>query len=240
MNDNKVNYYNLAIALAAVTVFYNLLEGLVSVFLGAKDDALTLLGFGVDSFAEVISGIGVWHMSVNLKRAGMSVTAAVSTMDDFEVRSLRITGFAYYLLAAGLSVSSAINLYKGHKPVTAFWGIVVSIVSIVSMWVLIHYKIKLGMEMGTKTGNVAGSQAIIADAHCSRTCLYLSVVLLTASLGYELTGYGGMDSIGGLAIAYLSLKEGRECFNKAGGSIGNTTGAGACSCAGLCKKEVSR
>ena len=43
-------------------VFYNLLEGLVSVFLGLEDETLSLLGFGIDSFVEVISGIGIWFI----------------------------------------------------------------------------------------------------------------------------------------------------------------------------------
>ncbi|MBF0465199.1 MAG: cation transporter [Nitrospirae bacterium] len=220
---DKVNYYNLAIVLAVVTVFYNFLEGLVSVFFGVEDNAVSLLGFGVDSFAEVISGIGIWHMSVNLKRVSMTGTGVMEN-DEFETRALRITGFAYYLLFAGLIVSSAITLYRGHKPVTTFWGILISLVSIVSMWILIHYKVKIGKGID--------SQAIIADANCSRACLSLSVVLLIASLGYELTGYGGIDSIGGFAISYISLKEGIECFRKAKGDV-------ACTCSGRCEKEVT-
>ena len=39
--------------LAGFTIAYNLLEGLVSVYFGAQDEALTLFGFGVDSFIEV-------------------------------------------------------------------------------------------------------------------------------------------------------------------------------------------
>ena len=55
-------FYKWASSLALITVFYNLLEGIVSVFFGIQDGAVTLFGFGVDSFVEVISGIGIWHM----------------------------------------------------------------------------------------------------------------------------------------------------------------------------------
>jgi hypothetical protein len=59
---NISKLYRLASFLAVVTIFYNILEGVVSVYFGVNDDALSLFGFGLDSFVEVVSGIGVWHM----------------------------------------------------------------------------------------------------------------------------------------------------------------------------------
>jgi Co/Zn/Cd efflux system component len=43
----------------------------------------------------------------------------------------------------------------------------------------------------------------------------MSVVLLVASAVYELTKIAYIDIVGSLALAYLSFKEGRECFEKA-------------------------
>jgi divalent metal cation (Fe/Co/Zn/Cd) transporter len=77
------------------------------------------------------------------------------------------------------------------------------------MWLLIYYK--------TKVGKALNSSAILADAACSRACVYLSVVLFVASVGFELTGIGYLDSIGALLIAWFSWKEGREAFDKAKG-----------------------
>ena len=57
-----------AIFLAILTVFYNLIEGLASVYLGLYNDSLALFGFGLDSFVEVISGIGIWHMVLRIKQ----------------------------------------------------------------------------------------------------------------------------------------------------------------------------
>ena len=39
-----------AIWLAVITIFYNLAEGLVSMYFGAQDETITLFGFGIDSF----------------------------------------------------------------------------------------------------------------------------------------------------------------------------------------------
>lgn len=189
--------------LALFTIIYNIVEGLVSVWAGAADETLALFGFGVDSFIEVISAIGVWHM---LRRISNN---AGETRDAFEVRALRITGGAFYLLTAGLALTAAVSLYQQHKPETTLWGIFVSLGSISFMWYLIRQK--------TRVGTALGSQAILADAACSRACVYLSLVLMVSSIGYELTGIGSLDAIGALLIAWLAFREGRESFDKARG-----------------------
>ncbi|MEJ2183033.1 MAG: cation transporter [Nitrospirota bacterium] len=211
--EDRERLYRWAAALALVTVSYNFAEGLVSLFFGLEDKTFALMGFGLDSFVEVISGVGIWHMVRRIRRGGQE------SPDRFEARALRITGGAFYLLAAGLAVTSVVNLVEGHAPVTTFWGIVVALVSIATMWLLIRYKMGVGLALR--------SEAIVADAACTRTCLYLSVILLLSSGGYELTGIGGLDSLGALLIALLAFREGREAFQKARGKL--------CSCAaGTC------
>jgi len=197
-----------ALLLARLTVFYNLVEGLVSVFFGLEDETLSLFGFGLDSFVEVISGIGIWHMVRRMQDRTLLDT------DAFERNALRITGSAFYLLTIGLIVTAAVDLYQGHRPETTFWGIVIALISIVTMAGLIHFKKKVGRQLH--------SDAIIADANCTRACLYLSFVLLVASAGYAITGIGGLDSIGAVAIALFAFREGREAFEKARGK--------SCSC----------
>nr|WP_181447960.1 cation transporter [Dissulfurirhabdus thermomarina] len=202
--------------MAAFTAVYNLAEGAVSVFFGLEDETLSLFGFGVDSFVEVISGVGVWHMARRIRRN------PDRSPDPFERRALRITGTAFYLLAAGLAAGAAASLASGHAPVTTFWGVVVALVSIVTMWALIRAKVRVGRALD--------SDAILADAACTRTCLYLSFVLLGASLGTEWTGVGGLDAAGALLIAAFALREGREAFGKARGAA--TCRCAACGCSG--------
>jgi divalent metal cation (Fe/Co/Zn/Cd) transporter len=212
--SEKESLYRWAYALAVITIFYNILEGLVSIYFGIEDKTLALFGFGLDSFVEVISGVGIWHM---IKRIRKNYD---SNPDHFEMQALKITGTAFYLLSTGLIATALINIFQGHKPETTFWGIVISLISIATMWLLIHYKMKVGKQLD--------SQAIIADANCTKACLYLSVILLLSSAGYELTGIGGLDSIGAIFIAGLSFKEGRESFQKARGL--------SCSCQGNCQE----
>jgi divalent metal cation (Fe/Co/Zn/Cd) transporter len=214
-DDNKI--YGWASALALITIFYNIAEGVVSVFFGLEDGSMSLFGFGLDSFVEVVSGIGIWHMVRRTRRNGGE------NIDRYEQLALRITGTAFYVLTAGLAITSVIDLYRGHRPESTFWGIVISLVSIVSMWALIRAKVSVGKQLN--------SQAILADAACTRACLQLSVVLLIASAGYKLTNIGGLDSIGAFVIGGLCFREGKEAFEKA------KTGSLTCACGGSCKEN---
>src|SRR6185369_16722356 len=156
----KEKLYARASYLALFTIFYNIVEGAASVWFGAADETLALFGFGVDSFIEVISAIGVWHM---LRRIRAN---AGETRDEFEQRALRITGAAFYVLSAGLILTAAVNIYQQHRPEATLPGVVISSLSISFMWFLIHNK--------TKVGTALNSPAILADAACSRACVYLS------------------------------------------------------------------
>ena len=211
---DRKKLWRTAFILAVITIVYNLIEGVVSVVFGYSDATLSLFGFGLDSFVEVVSGIGVLHMVARtLKNNG--------ERDRFEKTALRITALGFYLLAAGLVVTAVVNIISGSTPATTVWGIVVSSISIVTMVVLMNAKLKVGRKLD--------SPAVIADAHCTRTCLYLSVVLLGASVIFELFHIAFVDAIGALLIAWYSFSEGREAFEKARG--------GACGCSGAFERD---
>ncbi len=194
---------NIALILAIFTIAYNIVEGIVAVYFGLEDDSLALLGFGVDSFVEVISGIGILHMIMRMR------FSKVERRDKFERTALRITGFSFYLLTLGLVAGSVLNLITGAIPESKKVGIIISVISIFTMFLLMQYKLVIGKKLN--------SDAIIADAHCTRTCFYLSIILLVSSLGFELFGLRYIDEAGSLAIAWLAFREGREAFEKAAG-----------------------
>lgn len=189
-----------ALILGIITILYNIAEGLFSVFFGASDDTLALLGFGVDSFVEVISGIGVLHMVIRMQHS------KAETYDKFERQALRITGTAFYLLTAGLIFGSVINVVLGIKPETTVVGIIISSISILTMYFLMKAKLKVGHKLN--------SSAIIADANCTKTCFYLSFILLGSSLLYHFFGIAWFDVLGSLGIAWFAFTEGREAFEK--------------------------
>jgi divalent metal cation (Fe/Co/Zn/Cd) transporter len=194
------NLIRKAFILSLITIFYNIAEGLISIYFGAGDKTLALLGFGVDSFVEVISGIGIAHMIFRMKYS------KVQTRDTFEKTALTVTGTAFYILAAGLITGSVLNIIYNVKPETTLPGIIIAVISIATMYWLMTSKLKVGRELN--------SDAIIADANCTKTCFYLSFVLLAASGLYELFNIAYFDILGSLGIAYFAFKEGREAFEK--------------------------
>ncbi len=201
MTEQAEKAYRLAFASAIFTIVYNIIEGLVSIYFGVSDESLTLFGFGVDSLIEVISGIGIAQMIIRIRKSG------AENRSNFEKNALRITGFAFYFLVAGLLITAVYNLLTGHKPETTIWGVIISALSIAVMFILVMMKLRVG--------KILNSEAIIADAHCTRICIYMSVVLLVSSLIFEVTGIGWIDILGTLGLAWFSFSEGRECFEKA-------------------------
>lgn len=200
-STGKETLWRHARRLALFTILYNLAEGLISVFFGLTDEALTLFGFGVDSFIELLSGIGILAMVSRIR------WNPETPRSHFERTALRITGIAFYLLAAGLAVSALYSLATGHKPQTTLPGVIIALLSILVMWVLVVEKRRVGRALE--------SAPILADANCTLVCIYMSLVLLASSLVYQLTGLGFIDSLGALGLIWFSLREGREAFAKA-------------------------
>jgi divalent metal cation (Fe/Co/Zn/Cd) transporter len=203
MISTEKDLYKRAYLLSLFTIFYNIIEGLVSMFLGYEDETLTLFGFGADSFIEVISGVGIAMMITRIRNNPHS------SKSSFEVTALRITGTAFYLLSLGLLAGIIVNIIQKHKPETTFWGVVISVISILVMIWLMNAKKSVGRKLN--------SDPIIADANCTKICVYMSVVLLISSLIYELTGFAYADAIGAAGLIYFSVSEGREAFEKAKG-----------------------
>ena len=197
---NNKNLWNSVLLLAVITVFYNIIEGFVSVFFGVKDETLALFGFGIDSVIEVLSGLGIWHMVIRIRNN------RGENIDDFQKTALRITGISFYILTISLILTVAYNIYTGHKPETTFWGIIVSSISILTMIILTSLKLNVGKRLH--------SDAVIADANNTKACVYLSILLLASSLLYEIFKIGYIDSIGALGVAFYAFKEGREAIGK--------------------------
>ncbi len=203
MTYTEQKLYNTAFLLSLFTIFYNILEGIISIIFGIEDETLSLFGFGVDSFIEVISGIGIAGMIIRIKENPRS------NKSKFEINALKITGTSFFLLSAGLLAGVVYNIINHVKPETTVWGVIISLVSIAVMIWLLKAKKKVGRELD--------SDAIIADANCTKVCIYMSLVLLASSLIYELTGFAYADAIGAAGLAYISITEGKEAFEKAKG-----------------------
>lgn len=204
MKEQTINFkkrLNYAFVLSIITIVYNTIEGVVSTIFGASDETLALFGFGLDSFVEVMSGLGIAHMIHRMRQQD------INERDKFEITALRITGTAFYILVAGLVVGAGIAIVNQSEPQTTVAGIVISVLSILTMYFLYREKIKVGKQLN--------SQPIISDANCTKTCFYLSFILLISSGIYEIWEIPYVDALGSLGIAWYAWKEGKEAFEDA-------------------------
>ena len=200
MINSEQKFYRQAYWLSLFTIFYNIIEGIVSMVLGYEDETLSLFGFGADSFIEVLSGVGIAIMILRIKQN------PDSPKSKFEITALKITGTAFYLLSAVLLAGIVFNIISHHKPETTLWGVIIALVSIAVMFWLMTAKKGIGKKLH--------SEPIIADANCTKICIYMSIVLLVSSLIYEFTGFAYADAIGAAGLIYLSVNEGKEAFEK--------------------------
>jgi divalent metal cation (Fe/Co/Zn/Cd) transporter len=194
------NLWKRAYYLSIFTIIFNIVEGLVSVYFGMADDELTLFGFGLDSFVETISAAGVLVMITRIRNN------PEAERSKFEVTALKITGWCFYGLSVILAVGAVMNLVNGTKPETTLPGVIISLISILSMLFLIFTK--------KAVGNRLSCSPIVADANCNLVCVYMSLALLLSSAAYELFGFGWIDTIGTAAIIYFSVREGMESFER--------------------------
>lgn len=184
-----------AIALAVLTVAYNLVEGLVSVGLGVSEESIALFGFGVDSFIEVASALLVlWRF-----RGEHGMGSAPSL--ERERRATLGIGALFVALAAGTSFGSLAQLAAREHPATTTPGVVIAAISLSFMVFLWRAKLS--------TARALNSSTVEKDAACSRACIQLSVVLLAGSLAFALfPALWWVDAAAALVLAALIGREG--------------------------------
>jgi hypothetical protein len=201
----KSQLYKIAFSLSILTIISCLLEAAFSLYFGYADQTLTLFGFGIDSLIETGSAIGIAHMVTRIQDNNNVAR------DEFEKFALRITGISFYVLSLGLTFTAIVAAVTNHKPETTVPGLIISLLSILTMLGLMRAKFRVGRQLN--------SGPIIADGNCTKVCVYMSVTLLIASLTYQLIDIGHIDALGSVVIAYLSYREGSECFARGKTSI---------------------
>ena len=120
--------------LAYITVGYNVLEGLVSIAFAILAGSSALLGFGIDSFVESLSGgVMIWRFT----RTGHLTTEEAERR---ELIAIRLVGVSLIVLGGYVMYESATSLYFGEKPTRNPAGLVIAIISLVAMPLLYWWK----------------------------------------------------------------------------------------------------
>ncbi|MEK6942758.1 MAG: cation transporter [Nanoarchaeota archaeon] len=187
-------FHKSALKLAWFTVVYNIIEGIISVFFGAVAGSIALIGFGLDSFVESLSGaIIVWRFANHHELSEKEVA-------EKEKKAVKWVSYSFFILAAYIFYESVSKLYLNEKPQSTMVGIVISLVSIAVMAVLFRLK--------QNAGNAIKSKSVIVDSKQTLACIYLSIALLIGlGLNY-LAGFWQADPLVGIIIAVFLAKEG--------------------------------
>lgn len=176
------------------TIAWNSLEGIVAVVAGAFAGSISLVGFGIDSFIEVVSGVAVlWRMSVD---------ADVHGRERNERLALRIVGACFIALAVYIGYESINDLIHKKIPESSLAGIILAVAALVVMPLLSRAKRRVGIQLG--------SAAMKADAKQATFCTYLSAILLAGLLLNAAFGIWWADPVAALVMVPIIANEGYE------------------------------
>ncbi len=183
-----------ALLLSYFTVGYNLVEGIVSIIAGLLAGSIALVGFGLDSFVESLSG------SVMIWRFRRQEEMSEEEEERVEKKAIRLVAYTFFVLGAYVLYESVKKIYLHEIPDPSLFGIIIAIVSIIVMPVLFYMKYR--------TGESINSRSLVADSKQTLACVFLSVALLIGlGLNY-LYGLWQADSVVGFVVVAYLIKEG--------------------------------
>jgi len=183
--------------LAWFTIAWNSVEGIVGIASGVAAGSIALVGFGVDSYVEVLSGaVVLWRLAK--EGHGEKVSQAA------EHRALRIIAGTFFALGAGVTIESIRKLATGEHPASSAAGIALTVVSLIVMPVLARAKRKVGRQLG--------SHALQADATETVLCVWLSAIVLAGLVLNAAFGWWWADPLAALGIVHVAVREGRQAW----------------------------
>jgi divalent metal cation (Fe/Co/Zn/Cd) transporter len=184
------------------TIAYNSLEGLVSIIAGLIAGSVSLVGFGIDSVIEIISGAAlIWRLRHDLNP---------ERRESAEKVTLRIIGSCFIALAVYILYDSGSILLQHEAPQRSIPGIVIAALSVIVMPLLARAKRRVASSIS--------SAAMQADSRQTDFCTYLSAILLGGLLLNALFGWWWADPIAALIMVPIIANEG----------IGNVRGHACC------------
>ena len=184
-----------------LTIGWNSLEAVVAIGAGLLAGSIALVGFGVDSVIESLSGaVLLWRLFAGEHR---------------EQLALKLVGLSFLLLAAYVAFDAGKSLLFRESPEASYVGIGLAVLSLIVMPVLARAKRRVAANLN--------SRALAADSRQTDICAYLSAILLVGLGLNALFGWWWADPVAGLVMIPIIAKEGIEALR------GETCcGEGAC------------
>jgi divalent metal cation (Fe/Co/Zn/Cd) transporter len=183
-----------------LTVGWNVVEGIVAVAAAAAAGSVALLGFGVDSFIESLSGaILIWRLRAEAGGAGGPEVEALDR------KAHRLVAASLLILAAYVAVDASHALWTRERPAPSPVGIALTTVSLAVMIWLARAKRRAARDLG--------SRALEADAFQTTACWWLSVITL-AGIGLNAAlGWWWADPAAALGMTVFLFREAREAWS---------------------------
>jgi divalent metal cation (Fe/Co/Zn/Cd) transporter len=179
-----------------LTIGWNVAECVVAVAAGLLAGSVALVGFGVDSAIESLSGmVLLWRL--HAERKGKHV-------ETLERRALKLVGVSFFLLAIYVAYESVHTLMQREAPDGSVAGIALAIVSLAGMPLLARAKRKAALSLD--------SAALHADSRQTSICAYLSAILLGGLVLNAAIGWWWADPIAALVMVPIITNEGWEAF----------------------------
>lgn len=188
-----------ALRLEYLTIGWNVVEGLVAVAAAVVAGSVALLGFGIDSFVESVSGaVLVWRLLA--ERRG----ADPERVERLDATAHKLVGASLFLLAAYVAFDAVSALWTRERPHPSVVGIVLTVVSILSMQWLARAKLRVAKRLG--------SRAMEADAFQTTACFWLSVITLGGIGLNAALGWWWADPVAALGMTVFIAREGLEAW----------------------------
>ena len=197
MNENRPSLLAHALRLEYLTVGWNVVEAVIAIGAGLAANSVALVGFGVDSVVESVSG-GVLIWRLKAEEAGME-DAAVESLDR---KAHKLVAGSLFALAAYVTVDAVRSLWVQDRPEASLVGIGLTSISMLVMAWLAKAKLR--------AAHLLESRALEADSFQTSACWWLSVVALTGIGLNAAFGWWWADPVAALGMVVFILKEARE------------------------------
>ncbi len=195
------NLYKKGLWLEYFTVAYNVLEAIISLTFGSLSNSIALIGFGLDSIVESLSGLVlIWRLQQHRHLDS-------EAEEKIERQATKLVAITFWVLGIYVLFESIKKLLIQDVSPPSIIGILIAIASLIIMPLLAWQKYK--------TGKALNSFALIADSKETLVCSWLSLALLIGLGCNYLFGFWQADPIVGLIIVMFLLKEGWETWSEA-------------------------
>ncbi len=192
--------YKKGLWLEYFTVGYNIVEAAVSIVFGVIAHSIALVGFGLDSVVESLSGfVLIWRLRQHGK-------ISPEAEERVEKKAMKFVALTFFILGLYVLYQSLKKWIGKEIPDPSLPGIIIATVSLIVMPVLTWQKYKIG--------NQISSRALIADSKETLACAFLSAALLLGLGCNYLFGFWQADPIVGLIIVAFLFREGLESWKE--------------------------